>query len=226
MERVRSQVFDSLCPVRFTLPGIDFPLCVNAPRVLSLGTFVWTNLAPFLKVDTRDLWFSVDGQRIKWELPIGVIFDALGRAVLDIVVRLDEFPQADVLRCDNAQIVSSNFDHTFKASSFATTGNLQLVELNTNIHRNIEACVVERNWSTFEQLLAIKLNSIDQWRRFPVRFVLQDLTVQQRLLQRGAVVSGTTHGIAVEGIAVEEAVAGLIYPDGFLYLVVEAAPPL
>jgi hypothetical protein len=236
---IRRKVFEGVVPIRFIIPDVEFPLCFNAPRCQSLGTFAYANLGFFLGQSTRDLWFSCGREALKWHLPLGCIYDALTPdigvfAPLTIEIHRDHFPDG-VLPCDSADAPSSFFRHSFKESLQITHGNQDLITHQT-LHQKVEAALDEKNFAALADGLDMKLKSIDEWKKWPIRFVRRNLSVIQSFLaveeaeqnvqdamdlKRLSTDAVIIHGVRIDpASALREVMPVLLYPDGFLYAVI------
>jgi hypothetical protein len=241
---IARRIFQGVVPVRFTLPDEKFPLCFNAPRCLSLGSFAHRSLASFISDPCTNLWFSHGEDPLKWQLPLGVIYDSLNPhpdvcPSIQIEVRLAVFPGTKLIRCESPATAQSFFCHSFKESLFVTDGDMQLLTHDAGIHQRIEAAVVQNDFPTFQSLFQRRLERIDSWRMWPIKFVKyegQELKVMQCLLavegneqtlETALAAKGITasrliiHGLTIAAtVRLRDVLGVMIYPDGFLYAVV------
>lgn len=240
VEEIKRRVFEGVIPLRITIATSDVPLYFNAPRCTSLGTFIHTRLAYFLKESTRELWFAFEGKPLKWQLPIGVLYDALCPTdkftPLRIEVKTENLPN-DILRCESIDDTSSFFCHSFKESLFLTDGNSEILQMNVGIHKNMELHLSDRNIDKYMELLSARLVNRDHWKMYPLKFVTKDLNIIQCFPEvnpeqtiKDAIVTKIPdfadetvliHGIKISTSAkLCEIVESLLYADGFLYAVV------
>lgn len=181
LSEIQRAVFDQTVPLRVALHSVPVPLCFNAKRVVPLGIFAYSCLEPFLKREKeglRDMHFRVNGQVVKWYLPIGVIYDSFAaksseRALepMTVEVKFECFPEGVALRCDSKDVVGFYFNHAFKESCYVTHRNMQLVQRNTNIHENIMRSVVGGDYDAFEANMGIVRGEVEQWKFYPFKFV-------------------------------------------------------
>jgi autophagy-related protein 5 len=236
---IRQKVFEGVVPVRFLAPFVDVPLCFNAPRCVSLGTFAYRALDHFLGEESRDLWFSHNGNPLKWHLPLGVLYDALTPDLsvfqpLTVEIHTGDFPAA-LLRCDSPATASAYFRHAFKQSLQLTDGNQELITHHSGLHQHLERALVEADFSAFSDRFRLRIQSIPHGRQWPIRIVRRDLSVIQAFIEVGeggqtlqdALNAKDVHAtaLAIHGIPIEptaplaEIAALFLNPDGFVYVV-------
>lgn len=240
VDEIKRRVFEGAVPLRITISTSDVPLCFNAPRCMSLGTFIHTRMTYFLKESTRELWFSFEGRPLKWQLPIGVLYDALCPTdkftPLRIEVKTENLPN-DILRCESIDDTSSFFCHSFKESLFLTDGNSEILQMNVGIHKNMELQLSERNVDKYMELFTARLANVAHWKMYPLKFVTKELNIIQCFPEVnpeqtiGDVVVTKMPDFAEETVLIHgiriptstklcEIVDSLLYPDGFLYATV------
>ncbi|KAH0785994.1 hypothetical protein GPJ56_010128 [Histomonas meleagridis] len=239
ISEIQKLVFNGKVPLRFVFPSIAAPLCFDANRTISLGYFTYNFLGYFIEKEEnlKDMWFCAEGQPIKWQLPLGVIYDVLRPNVetfspLTIEVRFDNFPEGKVLRCDSFQTAIQFFNHTFKESCFLAYGNCNLVQANTDIHKNIAESVVENDYSKFKNLFELHTKEISSWKMWPIKFLDKEFNVTNSLLtaEDGQTLKSalefkginaekvTIHGVNIPlESPLKDLMSIMVYPDGFLY---------
>lgn len=195
-EEIKKRVFDGTVPVRFNCSTFDSeapPLCFNAPRSVLLGTFAFAEFGPLLE-GVSNLWFCHNGKSLKWQLPLGCLFDAMAPGdgafwVLDIDVRatkashndMEGSPQnslpSGVLKCDNAVIPRQFFLHSFKESMFLTVGNMELLQSQVGLREEIEEKILSRDYESFTRLFTKRIVDPSEWKRWPIRIVAKNLGI-------------------------------------------------
>lgn len=262
---IQDLVFEQTVPIRIVLPSLEVPLCFNAKRILSLGYFAYSYLEVFLekeKAQLKDLNFSVNGQVVKWHLPIGIIYDSFIKKgdeksfkPLTIEAKFKDFPEGKVMRCDSKDIVKYNFKHAFKESCYITHENTLLVQRNLNIHENIINSIIQGDHAMYGELMNIVRNDFDQWKSYPFKFITKQLrvfccflsvesahtfndvlsSIKEKLTKSrikagefdDAITSIENNKILFHGIHIppetplKEFAVSMIYPDGFLYGLIE-----
>jgi hypothetical protein len=237
---IQRRVFEAVVPLRLIIDSVDIPFCFNAPRCVSLGSFIYARLAFFLGRDTPQLWVSHNNMAVKWQLPIGCIYDALvpsdsAFVPLCLQIRLSNFPEGKVLRCESMDTVLGHFCHSFKESLFLTQGSLDLIQNNAGLHQNIAKCVNEGDFNTFRGLFDLRMGQ--KWKVWPIKFVeketlnvsfgflevsgeeqtIKDVLAIKSLARDQVIV----HGIPVDaGSKLNEIVGVMLNPDGFFYAVI------
>ena len=79
LKEIWQRVFEGTVPVKLRIESVDYPLCFNIRRCVSLGTFAYAHLTGYIGDKCDQLWFSHGGsdKPVKWYLPIGVVYDTL-----------------------------------------------------------------------------------------------------------------------------------------------------
>jgi hypothetical protein len=245
-DEIRRRIFEGVVPVRVRVDDCPVPLCYNAPRCLSLGAFAHRTLGGHLPTDTTALWFSHNSKPLKWQFPIGVIYDAFNPDpavfwVLDIVVQKADFPDVNVLRCESPQTPSSYFRHSQKESLYITTGGASWVAQFATLPQDVEQAALAGEFAVFSPLFQRRLEGFDAARRWPIKFVDKDLNSTNCLLKVAENPDATfenalsakqiscdnlvIHGVAIEKtLKIAEVIGLTLYPDGFLYVVTSSQP--
>jgi hypothetical protein len=211
---------------------------VNVPRNLSLGQYLYRHLASFLPTDTSSLWFSLNGQPIKWNFPTGVLYSVAGPPIpsdaLCVSLNFENFPGGKLLRCDSRNTASAFFCHSFKEAIFTATESLSFLEANpVNL---IEQSVVDQDLTAFTASFEPWLALARSWIRWPIRVFVKasEKLVFVAVPKEEAVTVGAVMGrvgiecpetVDIQGIQipvdakVEDVFPLLVSPDGWLYLV-------
>jgi hypothetical protein len=247
VDEIRSRIFRGVVPVRIKVAALPAPLCFDAPRCLSLGAFAYSALSHWIKSDSGTLWFAHKSRPVKWQFPLGVIYDAFTPDptvfwALDIEVQNSPFPEdPSILRCESAEPTSFYFRHSLKESLYLTTGGSSWLTQSPTLPHDIEQAALRANYEAFAPLFQTFIRGIETWRRWPVNFVDKALNSKQCLLKLSdnpdatladalgakkiAADSLIVHGVPVDKqVKIAEAISLMLYPDGFLYIVTSSPP--
>lgn len=240
-KQIRSLTFQGFVPVRFEVPNAPVPLCFNVPRCLSLGYFTYLKFTRYIDIECKELWFTCDKVVLKWNLPIGVLYDALipksqTPEIMNITLHNTEFPINQVLRCENIDSAISYFTHSFKESSFVMNENMEFFQRDTKITSRLIDAVISNNFDDYDKDFAKRLEDMAEWKMWPVVIVKKDLTVLKSLLPvepnqtvQSALQNKNVEAetVMIQGISINsnvplaELFPLLMNPDGFLYICAE-----
>eukprot|EP00808_Paulinella_micropora_P029093 g73972.t1 len=131
----RVPVLLKLAAREITQMDAPLPLCVMLPRVTYLPLVAhevrrhFESYAPPLE---DELWFSLNGVPLKWNIPVGALVDMLQTATneplpLHITVHFQSFPADKLMRCKSVFTVRSHFFNALKESLFLEYGSSQAV---------------------------------------------------------------------------------------------------
>jgi len=238
---IQKKVFLGTVPVRLIVEKFDIPLFFNVPRGSNIGIFVYSVLSEEIGESCEDLWFSLNGYPIKWQYPIGVIYDSIIKPSgqfqpITIQVNRSKFPSGPIIRCSSAAIASHYFCHSFKESTFLVEGSLSILQQNIGLHSAIERSVLSRNFEEFSDLTS-KKGPYEDWKKWPIRVydsnknqclncflsIEPGQTIKTALMERGF---SEKDNVICQGISLStelqlsEIVHQLINPDGFIYFIV------
>ena len=240
IREIQKRLFEATVPIRFTIPKLNVPLCFNANRAISLGYFAYNFLGYFIddQEDLKDMWFCSEGQPIKWQLPLGLIYDIFrpskdDLSPLNIELHFDNFPEGKVLRCDSFQTVKQMFNHSFKESCFLAYSNNNLVQANTNIRRKIAKSVIDKDYSKFLPLFELHTKNVSTWKMWPIKLVDKEFNITNDFMnvEEGQTLRSALEfkgikpdrNVTIQGIDVpletplKDLMSAMMYPDGFLY---------
>ncbi|XP_065345018.1 autophagy protein 5 [Cloeon dipterum] len=122
---VLRQVWEGKLPVCFTLAEEELqdlqtpdPFYLMVPRLSYFPLVTEKVKRHFIKhahpeKQEAEMWLDYNGTPLKWQYPIGVLFDSLlgADATLpwNITVRFDRFPEKELLKCPSRDVVESHF---------------------------------------------------------------------------------------------------------------------
>jgi hypothetical protein len=230
---VHRRVFAGCVPIRLDLPDVPFPICANVPRNLSLGHYAHLRLSQFIPSTCSSLWFSHQGEPIRWQLQLGVLHSVLSRSreALHIAAHFTDFPAGKVLRCDSIDAARAAFCHTVKESRYIATR-----VVGAESARAIEAALEGGNFAAFEEIAAPWTSGIAEWQQWPIKVVVREerrVVLAAIARQEGAkICDAIVHAKAecpeevdIQGIMIsatseiEDVFPLLASADGFLYVV-------
>jgi hypothetical protein len=239
-DEIRARVFAGSVPISFSIPSHSFPICVNVPRSLSPGQYLYRHYSSLLPPDTSSLWLSIGRQPIKWHFPAGVLYSAYGPPFatdsLSISVNFEDFVASKMLRCDSLNTAAAFFCHSFKEATFTATQSLEFLDSNRDIAQRIEGSAADGDFNAFTAAFGPWLAQTNEWKRWPIRVLVK---AEERLVFAGVVrEEGATVGAAllragiqaqetvdIQGIQIradaslEEVFPLLVNADGWLYIV-------
>ena len=238
---IKKRIFLGVVPIRFLIDEMDIPLCLNVPRCISIGLYAYTTFQSELGENCNDLWFSIDNKPIKWQYPIGVIYDSYISPKsqfqpLTIQIKKSNFPK-DFLKCDNPSIPSFYFRHSFKESTFVISNSLLLLQQNMGIQSLIEESVIKQDFNQFLKVIEPKPKNFKDWNKWPIKIFesekkeiincylsIEDNQKISDVLEKSGFLgidSIIIHGINIDSnTLLSEIIPILINPDGFIYFII------
>ena len=177
-------------PLRFALAQGEVttlrspsPFYAMGPRVSYLPVVAAAAVA-FLRAsapdvvggDEEQVWFEAGGRALPWQLPLGVLYDALcerGELPWAVTVHFRGYPSAELLACRGPATVSSHFFHAAKQGLCLRHGSCRvLMELRkdykTQLFEGVKAGDLGRYWGALQQLYS---RGQPETVRVPVRLV-------------------------------------------------------
>jgi autophagy-related protein 5 len=84
--------------------------------------------APLVQAKENELWFDYKGVPLKWNTPVGVLFDAMVSDALpwQITVHFRDYPEKTILRCTDLSILESYFINRVKEAVVLRHGTVQI----------------------------------------------------------------------------------------------------
>lgn len=237
---IRNRVFNGYVPVLFIVEKCDVPLCLKVPRYIPLGLFTFQKFSEFIGVSCHDLWFSIDGKPIRWNLPIGVLYDTYITKekygdTLQIGVNMSNFPNdSNVLRCDSMNLVSFSFCQAIKESSFVMHQTTDFITNNQGIQQKILDSILENNFVEYQKLDNIRLGDKETQKYLPLKLIEKDGRIIQAFTEISTeqtlsdvcmdkelfIDSVIIQGIEISSEITLDKLIPLAFPDGFIYAVV------
>jgi len=183
-EEIRREVWKGLIPVVFTLTSNEIttleppePYYILAPRMSYLPSVTSSVQNHFLLASPpikNEIWFEYKGKPLKWQYPIGVLFDLLsneGELPWSLSVHFQGFPVETILRCPNQETVKGLFVNVLKEANFIRYGDAAKVNsLSVSDSSSIWEGIVHHDflkfWQANTKLLPSELSSI---KHVPIR---------------------------------------------------------
>lgn len=143
-EDIRRRVWEGHVPMAFHLADADRsagahgrPCYVLAARMSYLPLVTAPVRAFFADIraahedgDDAEMWLEFRGSPLKWNYPVGVLFDLFGSPTelpWEVTVHFSGFPQGKVMRCPDDNTVKDYFMNTIKESDFLKHGSTKRV---------------------------------------------------------------------------------------------------
>ena len=113
-------------------------------------------------VDVEDeLWFEHQSQALQWHYPIGVLFDFYGspsRLPWSITVHVRGFPEEEILRCPDMNVVENVFINAIKEADYIKNGSTKqitglLEKDQRQLWLGLRNMKLEQFWSVNERLM-------------------------------------------------------------------------
>jgi len=253
---VKRNIWDGKVPVEFVLdpaetratqsffvmfPRISyFPLCLS--KVLQ---FFQHNVDELEDVNPKDIWLASNGTMLKWNYPIGVLYDmniADNSLPWVVTLRFKNFPD-ELVRCGTYDSMKHYFLQTVKeADQMKHKGavmSAMKVEEHTQLFQSIANDKFDDFWAVNKKLMEI---ADSRSVHIPIRFYLQDQPFRQVLITGGSEDEPNLLSTAVKKACPELEITDLIivshgipvpldspvlwlsrnfaYPDNFVHLVI------
>ncbi|KAH0795871.1 hypothetical protein GPJ56_000238 [Histomonas meleagridis] len=233
----QKSLFEATVPIRFTIQELNVPLCFNANRNMSLGYFVFNFLGNFIEEENLDdMWFCSEGKPIKWELPLGVIYDIFIPqdnifTPLTIEIRFEDFPEDRVQKCDSLQVVKQIFIDSFKESC-SLTHDTNFAQANPDIQGKIWRSIDKKDSKEFISSFELYTKDINSWKMWPIKLIDKELNITdisvnveegQNFRNLFELKGVKADAVKIQGINIpletplKNIVETMLYPDGFLY---------
>eukprot|EP00475_Leptophrys_vorax_P045431 TRINITY_DN9417_c0_g1_i1.p1 TRINITY_DN9417_c0_g1~~TRINITY_DN9417_c0_g1_i1.p1 ORF type:complete len:286 (-),score=88.20 TRINITY_DN9417_c0_g1_i1:9-866(-) len=157
--------------IQLLLPRVSYLI---SPELINLVDEQFKRHAP---AKNAKLWFEYKGKPIKWEYPVGVLFDFARASVgvelpWQVTVHYQGFPEAEIIDFKNEAEVFSHFKNSFKESCFMKYGSVQPASaLSEAENQAYWAAANESNLPKFKAFQAIVDRLGKSKRNFPVRVV-------------------------------------------------------
>jgi len=91
-----------------------------------------------LDLQSSEIWFEYQGRALKWNHPIGVLYDSFASTdglPWRVVVHTSNYPTDRVMRCDGMAAIESHFVGQLKQASFIKHGTTQVEGLQSDTDR-------------------------------------------------------------------------------------------
>jgi autophagy-related protein 5 len=249
-EKIEHEMWGGRIPVVFNLSRhevttMEAPLsfCQLLPRMSYLPLFtkeVREHFLPSAPALEDELWLEYKTTPLKWDLPIGVLFDLLRddpELPFMLTVHFLGFPAKVLLRCRNMMTVRSNFMNTLKESCYLRYGHGRAASsLNEKDHDVMWHSLGASSRSEYAGLISRLDLQFGKPAVVPVRLLLngfgEEFNYDLRLIQRpvsllsiegGPTTLGTTIQQILPGVALDD--QGAVRP-GVTILIQGISPPL
>lgn len=251
------QVWKGEIPVVFSISESDIttlsppsPLYMMIPR-MSYFPVVATKVFEYFQEyappasSARTTWYEYNGIPLKWHRPFGVLFDLYtdptcqSRIPWEIRVHFQEFPEKQLLPCDNLSIVEAHYMNTLKQAFFAMYGSVKyIMEMPQALQAQLWTGVRSNSYDIYHQAYANIVPKEGVRRVLPIRVLLINEepiqlpispTVYRTLadLLQYLLPDIESPMVMIQGIPValeapiEELYQVFAHPDQFLYVIVK-----
>ncbi|PRP76048.1 putative Autophagy-specific protein [Planoprotostelium fungivorum] len=137
---IRKEMWKSVVPIRFVLHSNDIstlsvpdPLYLLIPRHTFLPLISKTihkhfsSFTALLKGTESEMWFDHKGIPLKWNYPVGILYDIMNRnsgaQPWEVGVHFQAYPSDVILHCNNENTVKNYFVNALKESIYIKNGD-------------------------------------------------------------------------------------------------------
>lgn len=162
-----SKVWGGKIPVVFNLASREvtametpLPIYMLLPRMSYLPLVTKTvreHFAESAPAMRGDAWFDHDRVPLRWNLPIGVLFDLFPGASLpfQITIHFTGFPTASLLPCRTLNAVTDTYFHNLKEACFLKYGTSKIImNMGKSDHEKIGEALVKGDMKLFGEAAA------------------------------------------------------------------------
>lgn len=204
-EKAEQEMWEARIPVIFNLAPhevttMEPPLsyCVLLPRMSYLPLVtkrVRDHFLPSAPAIEDEMWFEFNSTPLKWDLPIGVLFDLVScgeELPMKITVHFQGFPTKGILRCRNLATVQAHFFNSLKECCYLIFSTAKAAGSLTQADHNELWKSVLQSDRTAHALVCAKLEAMfganSREPKLPVRMLLSgfgsELNYDMRIIQR------------------------------------------
>ena len=191
---VREKIWSGCVPVLFSMSSNEViskqdpvSIFLSVPRVSYLPLVtqkVHTHFAEYAPALSDGMWFEFNGSALKWNFPIGVLYDLYVDSddpVWRLTVHFQSYPKDDVImRCDSKDVVKICFFNYLKQAVFLAMNNVNCVSALTKNDQNAlwsGVCKADYNlYFPIYRLLFGRLQN-SQMTRYPFRIILRGFNI-------------------------------------------------
>ena len=128
------------------------------------------------------IWFEHDGKPLRWNVPIGVLFDFFGspdELPFKITIRFQSFPKTNLLPCAGEVDVENAFFHSMKQALCLRYGSakklMDMPKINQEtLWEGIVFSKFDKYWQSCSVLLADDQNTPQTRAHIPIRVFVKD----------------------------------------------------
>ncbi len=227
---------------------VPLPVLYNVSRNLYLhvvASHALDYFKRFFETNSRPIdeaWFEFEGKPLKWNLPVGVLFDSIFKGSnqtmaqpWQLTVRFTEFPEAQLMRCPSYHHVRVSYFNDLKQGMYLKHGTTQpLMKLAKNDQESLweafERNELEPFWTGVSKMFEAEGEGL-KVKKVPVRVVRSDgNVVQLPVLPSSSVREVFGKDVVVAGVDISEDDAILdanvlelsrvmSHPDSWMYLI-------
>eukprot|EP00048_Salpingoeca_helianthica_P021720 m.14072 g.14072 ORF g.14072 m.14072 type:complete len:306 (+) comp6329_c0_seq1:13-930(+) len=143
---------------------------------------------PAQQTKEDEVWYEYNGQPLRWNIPVGVLFDSLvpsGTLPWQITVKSKAYPEATLLRCTDMSTLENFFINRVKEATCLKHGTVQVDGIQSlDDKKNLWLGLVQDDFDLFHKIADKLMECRDgHWfRRIPVRIyrpTANGLSIQQ-----------------------------------------------
>lgn len=211
-DQIIQATWEGEIPIAFSLHGgDDKTYYMSLPRHVYLSMNNDTLREHFATTAPKeDIWFSASDNPLRWNLPVGVLYDAFANSALpwSVTIHTQDFPTTTLLRCPDDNTVKSFFWNSLKQAQFLKYNEIESIN-------NLSVLESNAMWENFVKNDRVKFYNIFQKvvattkvPRVPLRII--DPSTQKLMKQSPYDVTDTT----TFGQFLNEVVPGSVEEEG------------
>ncbi|KAH3738125.1 autophagy protein 5-like [Dreissena polymorpha] len=136
-----------------------------------------------------EMWLDYDGQPLKWHYPVGVLYDLYGNMGTGLpwklTVHFQNFPEDELLRCTNRDVVESHFMSVVKEADWLKHRGNVINGMQKRDHKNMWMGLVNDKFDQFWPINKKLMETSEEegFKHIPFRIYQVDLPVIQKLFR-------------------------------------------
>lgn len=193
---IRERIWSGCVPVLFSMASNEViskkdpvSIFLSVPRVCYLPLVtqkVHTHFAEYAPALSDGMWFEFNGDALKWNFPIGVLYDLYVETddpVWRLTVHFQSYPNEDVImRCDSKDAVKICFFNYLKQAVFLAFNNINCVSaLNKNDQDALWSGVCKADYNLYFPIYRLLFGRLQHQNskmiRYPFRIILRGFNI-------------------------------------------------
>eukprot|EP00039_Didymoeca_costata_P006041 m.87005 g.87005 ORF g.87005 m.87005 type:complete len:256 (-) comp13083_c1_seq1:231-998(-) len=176
---IDKMIFGGRIPVQFELSHAE-PFYLLAPRCGYL-TMCCEKLKKNFQSELPDgaeIWFQHNGIPLKWNYPIGVLYDSYGSNLpWRVSVQTSNYPDTKLMKCSGMSVVEAHYISQLKQANFIKHGTLQVEGLQSDLDRKqLWLGVINDDYEQFWRINKKLMSAKTSWyKKVPYRmYIVKD----------------------------------------------------